>query len=98
VLEGLIPLQRVYLHLGEDESALHVSDALMLLLINDIFEDVLFQSVKGQHGDVEGCRMVSLVREAMRVREGRTFQVKGTHCCLVHLLNKDTDRVFMSGY
>ena len=55
MLQGFIPLQRVNLHLGEDESALHVSDALMLLLVNDIFEDVLFKSIKGQHCDVKGC-------------------------------------------
>jgi hypothetical protein len=69
----------------------------MLLLIDDIFEDIFFQSVKGQHGDVEGCRMISLVCESMRVREGRTLEVEGTHSCLVHFLDKDTDRVFMSG-
>ena len=97
MLEGLILLQRVYLHLGEDESALHIGDAFMRLLINDIFKDVFFQSIKGQHGDVESCRMVTLVCEAMRVGEGRTLEVEGTHCCLVHLLHKDTDRVFMSG-
>ena len=69
----------------------------MLLLIDDIFENVLFQSIEGQHSDIEGCRMISLVSESMRIREGRTLEVEGAHCCLVHLLHKDTDRVFMSG-
>lgn len=69
----------------------------MLLLVNYISEDVLFQSIKGQHCDVEGCGMVSLVCESMRVCERRTLEVESTHGCLVHLLNKDTDRVFMSG-
>jgi hypothetical protein len=73
MLEGFIPLQGVYLHFREDESTLHVCDAFMLLLIHDIFKDVLFQCIESQHGDVKGCRMVSLVCKSMRVCERRTL-------------------------
>jgi hypothetical protein len=32
----------------------------------------------------------------MRICERRTLEVEGIHSCLVHLLHKDTDRIFMS--
>ena len=69
----------------------------MFLFVYYFSKVLIFQSIKGEYGDVESCRVITLVSETMRVCEGCAFQMETTDRSPVHLFNEDRNRIVYSG-